>query len=725
MTENIRLEGPDADGVAVIWFDSVGKSVNTLSVSLMPEFDALLDRVINDGSIKAVVLASAKKSGFIAGADIEDLDTVSTAADGAALSRKGQMVMDRMAHLGKPGVAAIHGDCLGGGLEVALSCDARVASNDPKTKMALPEVMLGLLPGAGGTVRLPKLIGLANALDMMLTGKNIRPRRALKMGLVDDVVPPNQLLRAAKKLALKLVSGKKSSGPKKKFAAKATDAFVDHTPFGRNMALTKAREMVMKQTHGLYPAPLKILSVVESGTFEAEAQGFGELLVSPESAGLRHLFWCITSLKKDDGPGTADVEAREVNHVGMLGGGLMGAGIATVLADKDKTVRVKDIRWEAVQGAYKYADRVFGKAAKRKKYSREEADMRRNRISGGLDWAGMATADVIIEAVPEILDLKKQQIAEIEKRTKRDAIFATNTSALPITEIAEGAKHPERIIGMHFFSPVEKMPLVEVITTAKTDPAVTKTISQLARTMGKHVIVVNDGPGFYTTRALAPYMTEAMHLALQGYDPLDIDEAATRVGFPVGPITLLDEVGIDVGAKVTGTMQKYFGERMEFPDDTATKAFLEEGRVGKKASKGFYVYEDGKSKMNKAGRKIVDPGVRKHLPSIVEERTPEWDVMSDRLVLSLLNEAVHCLHDGVLNDPHSGDLGAVFGIGFPPMSGGPFRYADTRGIGACVERLNELAEKFGPRFKPCELLVTMAKDGTTFYGGKAKDEAAA
>lgn len=730
---SLRIEDPDSDGVAVIWFDRVGKPVNTLSVSLTPEFEALLDRVEKDPAIKAVVIASAKKNSFVAGADIDDLNEVTTAAEGAKLSRGGQKLMDRMEALKKPGVAAINGEALGGGLELALACDARVAADHKKTTLALPEVMLGLLPGAGGTKRLPKLVGLPAALDMMLTGKTIKASRALKMGLVDEVVPPHMLLERAKAMAKRLASGKKSPHRKQKMGEQIQGLLLETTPMGRQVIFGKAREQVMKQTGGLFPAPLKILEVVEEGTAEAEANGFGELLMTTESAALRHVFACITALKKDDGPGTDRVlmpgkskpkgdrkkytQAPAVNHVGMLGGGLMGAGIASVLADRGITVRIKDIRPEALQGAWKYADRIFSKAAKRKKYSRQDADMRRNRISGGLDWAGMGTAEVIIEAVPEKLELKQAQVAEIEARTKKDAIFATNTSALPITEIASKAAHPDRVIGMHFFSPVEKMPLVEVVVTKQTAPWVTKTIAQLGRTMGKHVIVVNDGPGFYTTRVLAPYMTEAMHMLLAGYDPLDVDEAATRVGFQVGPVTLLDEVGIDVGSKVTETMKAYFAGRMEFPDDSITKKFLAEGRLGRKASKGFYVYENGDTK-KVGGKKVVDNAVRAHLPTAGGPKVADFATMSDRLLLALVNEAAYCLHEGILNDSKSGDLGAIFGIGFPPGLGGPLFYADARGIKSIVARLNELAEKFGPRFKPCPLLEQMATEGRTFHGAE-------
>ncbi len=709
-----RLEAPDSEGVAVIWFDQPDKKVNTLSKSLMGEFEEILQAVKANKDIKAGVLISGKDNCFIAGADIDDLNGVTTAEEGAALSREGQRVMKAVEDLGIPTVAAIHGDCLGGGLELALATTARVASESSRTKLGLPEVMLGLLPGAGGTVRLRKLIGLDEALPLILQGKLVGGRKALKLGLVNDLVPQSQLLARSKTLASALAHGKKSKKPKKTGAARAQQLFVNTNAIGRNFALNKARTMVMDGTKGLMPAPLKILEVLEAGTYEAEAAGFGELLMTPESAGLRHLFHCITTLKKDDGPGTEDVQAIQVRRIGMLGAGLMGGGIATVLADKGYTVRLKDISWQGLQSGLDYADKHFSKGVKRKKITRQERDQRLNRISGGLDWAGFGNAEITIEAVPEVLGLKQQMVAEYEDVTKGGGIFASNTSSLPISQIAAKARHPERVIGMHFFSPVEKMPLVEIIVTDKTDPVVTKTTVAVARKMGKHVIVVNDCAGFYTTRALAPYMVEALYLATEGHDLLHIDEAAMGVGFPVGPITLMDEVGIDVGAKVIKVMREHYGERLDLPDDDVNGVFVEEGRLGRKASKGFFLYKDGKS-VTEDGHKVIDPAVYAHLPGGAERKPADPKAMAERMVLALVNEAAWCKHEGVLRNAESGDLGAVMGIGFPPFEGGPFKYCDRLGLKTVVARLNALESKLGRRFKPCPLLVQMAEQGQTFY----------
>ena len=706
----LRYEPAGDSGIGVLWFDCPGKKVNTLSVDLIDQVGRVLDAAKADTRVRAIVIASAKKSGFIAGADIDDLDEVTSSEEGTRLSSAGQRAMDGLAGLGMPTVAAIHGDCLGGGLELALACTARIASSDKRTKLALPEVMLGLLPGAGGTQRLPRLVGLTGALDMMLTGKNIRATKALKMGLVDRVVPNNQLLDQARRFAGELADGKSPRRPRKK---KLQDRLLEDNPIGRQVVFTAARKKVLGQTKGLYPAPIKILEAVQKGTYEAESRGFGELLVSDESASLRHLFRCITALKKDNGPGTEGVEPRDVTHVGMLGAGLMGAGIATVLADKGVTVRLKDLSDDALTSAYKYAKKVFSKARRRKRYGTAGLEERTSRISGGLDYAGFGHAEIVIEAVLEDMNLKRKMVADIEAATHAEAIFATNTSALPIAEIAAEAKYPERVIGMHFFSPVEKMPLVEIIVHEGTDPVVTATTCAVARKMGKHVIVVRDCPGFYTTRALAPYMVEAITMVFEGYGHEDIDEAATRVGFPVGPITLMDEVGIDVGAKVLKTMRAAYGERMQIPDSGMTDAFLAEGRMGRKASKGFYVYEGGESKLS-GGQKVVDPGATKHLPGYGSKRA-DLAVMGDRLILALVNEAAHCLEEGILREPMAGDLGAIMGIGFPPMLGGPLFHADVRGAQRVVDQLREYASEFGERFEPSALLVRHAQSGTPIH----------
>ncbi len=714
MTSALRLDAPDKDGVAVLWIDCPGQKVNTLSTSLVPEFEAMFAALNADPTVRALVIASGKDSGFIAGADIDDLGQVHTAAQATALSRAAQEGFAKLEAMKIPSVAAIHGECLGGGLELALACRARVATEHRKTKLATPEVMLGLLPGAGGTVRLPKLIGLTAALDMMLTGKNIRAEKARKLGLVDVTVPANALMDTAKRVARDLAAGKRIKEKKKTpLGQEVQELLLERNALGRRVVLHEARKKVLKQTKGLMPAPLRILDVVAKGTFEAEAAGFGELLMTPQSAGLRHLFHAITALKKDNGPGTEGITVQPAERVGILGAGLMGAGVGTVLADQGVRVRLKDRDHAAIGRGLDYARKVFAKAKKRNVYGQAGYDERMARFSGGTDYSGFGLCDIVVEAVFEDLALKQQMVADIERVTKVGGIFASNTSSLPIAEIAAHSAHPERVIGMHFFSPVEKMPLVEIIVTDQTAPAVTAATVALARKMGKHVIVVKDCAGFYTTRALVPYMTEAIFLATEGVALDQIDEAAMAIGFPVGPITLMDEVGIDVGVKVMKVMKHYYGERMQFPPDVS-QALVDEGRLGRKASLGFYAYKDGKSTTEK-GKKVVDVSVYKHLPQGGQVKGGDRAEMGERMVLGLCNEAALCLQEGILRDAYAGDLGAVMGIGFPPFEGGPFKYMDRIGLAAVVERLHRLEQKHGKRFRPCTLLVEMGRANGRFY----------
>jgi 3-hydroxyacyl-CoA dehydrogenase / enoyl-CoA hydratase / 3-hydroxybutyryl-CoA epimerase len=467
--------------------------------------------------------------------------------------------------------------------------------------------------------------------------------------------------------------------------------------------------------------------VIAEDTDEAESKGFGELLCTPESKGLRHLFDCITECKKETGgkkkeEGNENSTIPESKYVGMIGAGLMGGGIATVLADKEVMVRLKDIDQKGIEAALNYANKHFGKKVKRKHMSQQEYNQRMERISGNTAYSGFGMMDVVIEAVPEKLELKQkilQDVEEMSDLSNREIVFASNTSSLPITEIAKNAKYPERVLGMHFFSPVEKMPLVEVIVTEKTDPKYTEQVVKIARRMGKHVIVVNDCAGFYTTRVLAPYLTEALFLALEGYSVLEIDLAAQEAGFPVGPITLMDEVGIDVGAKVIEIMKQYYGDRMEFPNINAIDLFIKDGRLGKKVSKGFYVYKDGKSIMED-GSKVVDEEIYKKYINIPNMKKPSTrrqraENISKRLLYSFANEAAYCLQEGVLRDSKSGDLGAVFGLGFPPFEGGPFRFMDSRGLKQVVAELRDLSEKMGKRFIPAQILVDMEMSQQNFY----------
>ncbi|WP_426730063.1 fatty acid oxidation complex subunit alpha FadJ [Myxococcus faecalis] len=722
------------DGVAVVTFDLPDSAVNTLSPEVGAAFSRLLEEAEREADVKALVFISGKKDSFVAGAKIDYLQTLKTAEEATAMSQQGQAGFDRLEAFPKPVVAAIHGACLGGGLEWALACHYRIATDSPKTTLGLPEVQLGLIPGAGGTQRLPALIGAQAALDLILTGKTVKPAKARKLGIVDEVVPV-PILRAiavqrAKELAagtLKPVrahgQGLKAVGKKKGLAGFFqglankelwAEVALEDNPLGRKVLFDAARKQLLKKTRGKYPAPEKALRVVRTGLesgreagLAAEAKAFGELVMSDVSKRLVEVFFATTALKKENGTSDASVKPREVKKVAVLGGGLMGGGIAYVAGVlQGAQVRVKDKDDAGVARALKQVQGILDERVKKRSLTWREAAAKQARITAGTDYSGFKSADLVIEAVFEDLKLKHRILAEVEAVTGPDAIFASNTSSIPITELAKGSKRPAQVIGMHYFSPVNKMPLLEIITHAGTADQVTATCVEVGRKQGKTVIVVNDGPGFYTSRILAPYLNEAAYLLAEGADIAALDKALVEFGFPVGPMTLLDEVGIDVAHKVSPMMEAAFGKRMVAPK--ALDGVVADGRLGRKSQKGFYLYENGK-------KKEVDPTVYGLLPHGKERKGFDASEMAERLVLQMVNEAIRCLGEGILRSARDGDVGAIFGLGFPPFLGGPFHYADARGLSEVLRKLEHYQDKLGERFTPAPLLVEMVKEGKTFY----------
>jgi 3-hydroxyacyl-CoA dehydrogenase/enoyl-CoA hydratase/3-hydroxybutyryl-CoA epimerase len=721
-------------GVATITYDMKGEPVNMLAPDVDKQFEEMLTRAEKAADVKAVVFASGKKDSFVAGAKLDFLQTVTSAQQAAQLSRKGQEGFNRLDAFPKPVVAAIHGACLGGGLEWALACDYRIATDSPKTVLGQPETQLGLLPGAGGTQRLPRLIGAQEALDLILTGKTVKPNKARKLGLVDEVVPVPILLEVARRRALELAEGKlrvdrerlrglRSVGQGKGLgdilrglAHKEVWAEValEDNPVGRKILFDQARKQLLKRTKGKYPAPEKALEAIRVGLdrgmedgLKAESELFGELVVSDVAHRLIEIFFAQNALKKDNGVADPKVKARPVKKIGVLGGGLMGGGIAYVtLANMGLPARVKDKDDAGVGRALKQITGIFDERVERRSLSWREAAAKTALLSLTTDYSGFKSADLVIEAVFEDLALKQNVIRETEAVIREDCIFASNTSSLPITQLAEASKRPYTVIGMHYFSPVHKMPLLEIITHKKTAEWVTATCVEVGKRQGKTVIVVNDGVGFYTSRALAPYMNEAAFLLSEGADIAELDRSLTDFGFPVGPITLLDEVGIDVAEKVGKIMHQAFGARMVAPD--STHQLVADGRLGRKSKKGFYVY-DGKKK------KRVDESVYALLPGGKERKKLDRQEMAERCALQFLNEAILCLGEGVLRSPRDGDIGAIFGLGFPPFLGGPFRYVDSQGAGKILDRMHHWQQKLGVRFTPAPLLADMAKGDKKFY----------
>ena len=697
------------NGIAIATLDVLDASVNVLDAQVVNEFATFFDRVDRDAAIRAVVLISGKPENFIAGADIEQFAALHTAQDGEELSRRGQALMSRLEHLRVPVVAAIHGACLGGGLEAAIACSYRIITDHAKSLMAAPEVQLGIFPGAGGTQRLPRLVGLRAALDIILTGRNVRAKKALQLGLVDEMVHPAILRDVAIDRARGLADGRISRS-RGRSSRGISAAVLEDNPLGRRLVFSRARAGVVAKTSGNYPAPLAAIDAVRAGYelgvdrgYAEEARLFGDMAVSEVSRQLVYLFFATTALKKDPGT-TVPVAPLPVKKLGVLGAGFMGAGIASVAAMQGTIVRLKDAEYARVAKGLKGVSEVLGERVQKKQVTRRQYEDQLTLVGGTIDYSGFDSCDLVIEAVFEDIELKHRVLLEAEVVMPSDAIYASNTSTIPISRIAEVSARPEQVLGMHFFSPVHKMPLLEVIVTPRTTPVATATAVAFGKKLGKHVIVVNDGPGFYTTRTLAAFLNEAGYLLDEGVSIEALDRALVDFGFPVGPITLMDEVGLDVGAKVGTVLRDAFGDRLT-PSQSLSRV-VASGRLGRKGGSGFYRYDGPGGK--KAG---VDETVYTLLPTGVNRTEIPVLEMQQRCVLAMVNEAARCLEEGILRSVRDGDVGAVFGIGFPPFRGGPFRYVDSVGIAHIVRQLEVYHGRFAPRFEPARILHDRAAQG--------------
>ncbi|WP_426817796.1 fatty acid oxidation complex subunit alpha FadJ [Winslowiella sp. 2C04] len=692
------------DNVGVITIDVPDEKMNTLKAAFADQVREVIQRAQENPHLAGLVMISGKPDSFIAGADIGMIAGCDSAQQAETLAKQGQKVMNDIAGLPFPVVAAIHGACLGGGLELALACSQRICTLDDKTRLGLPEVQLGLLPGSGGTQRLPRLVGVSPALNLMLTGKTLRARQALKLGLVDDAVPHSILLESA---VARVLQGHQTRGrlPVRERLANG--------PLGRALIFMLAARQTRAKTHGNYPATEKILTVVRDGLehgsqsgYAAEAKAFGELVMTPQSQALRSLFFATTAMKKEHG---ANAEPVALHRIGVLGGGLMGGGIAAVTATRaGLPVRIKDINAEGINHAMKYSWDALSKKVKRRHIKPAERQRQMALISGDIQYRGFQQRDVMIEAVFEDLSLKQQMVAEVEQHCAPATIFASNTSSLPIADIAAQAQRPENIIGLHYFSPVDKMPLVEVIPHAGTSAQTVATTVALAKKQGKTPIVVADRAGFYVNRILAPYINEAMRCVLEGEPIENIDNALVKFGFPVGPIQLLDEVGIDVGTKIMPILQQAYGERFAAPAEF--DAVLQDNRKGRKNGRGFYRYPTSGWQR----KKQVDASIYS-LIKVKPQAQLDASSVAERCVMMMLNEAARCLDEQVIHSARDGDIGAVFGIGFPPFLGGPFHYIDSTGATMVVSTLTRLSQKYGERFAPCEALQCMAQQNIKFY----------
>ena len=665
-----------------------------------PPMIAALANAIDDARAarpRGLIIVSAKPDQFVAGADLTMLSNWHSADEITRASREIQRIFNDLAALPFPTVAAINGSALGGGYELALACDWRVAADAPSVRVGLPEVSLGLLPAAGGTQRLTRLIGLPRALDQILNARRSNARRALRAGLVDEVVHPAALERAALDRA--------RTGKKRKVQGGAS--LVDRaatwiTPL-RAFALRRARSAAIAETKGHYPAPLKALEAIQVGLekgmeagLEAEARLFGELATSEVSRNLIALFLLGLAQRKVAFEGLPRGEAA--TDVAVVGAGLMGSGIAQSAAIGGATVRMRDVDTKAVARGLEAVHKLTTDAARKRVIERRESARVISRVTGTTDYSGFRRADLVIEAVFEDLAVKRNVIKELEDIVREDAVIATNTSALPIWQIAKNAMHPERIVGMHFFSPVHRMPLVEVVRPDKGDPKALARVVAEAQAMGKTAIVVRDTPGFYTTRVLGFMLAEAMLLLEEGARIEDVDRAMVAFGWPIGPLALTDEVGLTVARHVGETVAAARGIKN---GPSAVQRLTDAGMQGKRGGRGFYRYSGKKRMPNPDVYSLIGmtPGAEWH-----DEQTAR------RLTLLFVNEAARCLDEGVLRSAAEGDLGAVMGVGFPPFLGGPFRWADSEGV-VLRDDLRRLAERHGERYTPSASLM----QGMRFY----------
>ncbi len=688
------------DNIGVIEFNQPDSKVNILTAEVIRKLDAILGKIKADDSLKALLITSGKKDVFIAGADIKEIEGITESKDGEMKSRAGQDIFNTLEDLSIPTVAVIDGVALGGGCELALACCYRVATFNAKVKIGLPEVNLGIIPGFGGTYRLPRLVGLTQSLKIILAGKVVPGQQALKIGLVDRLFPQTNLENSVHEFVNGIAGSVKR---KKNFhrKQKGLSAFLDRRWIGQRLIFNQSRKSVLKLTKGFYPAPLKALDVIQktlrvkrSVAMRVEAKVFSELAVGDISKNLVGVFYLSEKYKRLSPPECEGLTPKPINKCGVVGAGIMGGGIAQLLSYKDIAVRLKDINYEAIALGLKSAHKVFEQAVRRRKLKKAQAEVKMAGITGTVDGSGFSNVDCIIEAVVENMEIKRQVFGEMDRIIPPESVMCTNTSALSVREMADVVKNPQRVVGFHFFNPVHRMPLVEIIKTDVTSPQTIATALALARRLGKTPILVKDSPGFLVNRILLGYINEAGRILEEGADVVFIDKIMTDFGMPMGPLALSDEVGLDVGVKVLHILHAGLGERFE-PVEIFDRIY-EKGLFGKKSGKGFYIHTKKK--------RLLNPEIDR-LRGGKKTASFKTDELRDRMVFIMINEAARCLEDGIVDDPSVVDTGMIMGTGFPPFRGGLLRYAQSVGIERVVETLKSFETKFhSDRFKPCPYL---------------------
>lgn len=705
-TLNLKIE----NRIAILEFDQPDSKVNVLNTQTMQELDKLIDSLAKKPELKALLITSKKDGIFIAGADIKEIENISQAKEAFEKAEKGKQILDKIYNLDMITLAVINGACLGGGLELALACKYRTASFSEKVKIGLPEVRLGVIPGFGGTQRLPRLIGLVHGLNMVVSGEAISGKDALKYGLVDKLFSETRLIDDSIEFLEELLEKrtKVKRRQKKNFLYK----FLENTPLGRIILFSQARKNVLKKTKGFYPAPLGALEVIKrtygkniKRGFIIESEEFSKLAITDVSKNLLKVFYLNEEFRKLSWTDT-NIKPEKIAKCGIVGAGIMGGGIAQLLSFYDIPTRLKDINYNALKTALKTARGLFDYALKKKLLKQHQADYKLGLISPTITYRGFENADLVIEAVVEDLNVKQNVFKELGQTSSSKTILASNTSSLPIIKIGELTGAQDRVVGLHFFNPVHRMPLVEVIKSAKTSEQTLATTIAFGRKIGKVVIVVNDVPGFLINRILFSYLNEAGFLLKEGLEIGRIDRIARNFGMPVGPLELIDEVGIDVGYKVAKILEEYYGQRMQVA--SALQKVKEKGIFGKKTKCGFYIHKGKKKSPNADIYSLVESSRHSQISD---------DTALKRMLYVMINEAARCLEEKVADRPDTIDIGMIMGTGFPPFRAGLLRYADYIGVDNIARDLQNYQKQLDAvRFRPCDYLLDLAGKRRTFYG---------
>lgn len=718
MAKNLQFKIDD-NNIGNLIFNLPNEKVNKLSEQVLREFEDIIDKIKHNDDIKILIISSAKENIFIAGADINEIKDVTSKK--AALNKVNDVhdIFFKLENLKIPTICLIKGACLGGGLELAMACKYRIAVKHPKTMLGLPEVKLGIFPGFGGTQRLPRIVGLEQSLKMILSGKAINPVKSYKIGLIDKIIEKEFLENDIDQFINEILANIDSNKYLIKRNNRAKKRFFSEF-FKKYFIFYFAKKNLIKQTKNLYPAPIAALNVIHQ-TYnkrnkvdgcKIEARAFSKIVIGKTSKNLIDLFFTSEEVKKQYNV----KNGQKITKAGLLGAGIMGGGIAFALSKINVKVRMKDISNEAIALGYQQCSKIYNQLLKIRKFTKNEISQKINKIDHDLTYDNLGDLDIIIEAIIENIDIKRSSFTELEEHIGTNCIIASNTSSLSISEMAKSLKNPERFAGMHFFNPVNRMPLVEVIRGEKTNQKTIDKIVELALDMGKTPIVVKDVAGFLVNRILLPFINESGFLLEQDGDIKKIDKIISEFGMPMGPFILSDTVGIDVGYKVANSLYDAYGKRMRVCSILAKIAENKEF-LGKKSNLGFYKY-------NAFGKNLgINPEISKILTKIRNSKKIAINNLSkeeiiDRSILIMVNEASRCLEENVVSSVKELDIAMIFGTGFPPFRGGLLKYADVIGSKRLVEKLRKYQEKHGARFTPSKLLVKMSKSNEKFYDQK-------